>query len=252
MMINRIDEYAKMSEAEENHWWYKSLRDLVMKGIKNNFYDNNITIIDAGCGTGGTMKYLLREGYNNTSGIDVSEHAVDICLAKHLPAARCDMKNIKKKYTTGSADVIICNDVLYFFTEDERRAIIKDIHEILKVNGILIMNLPAMKIFRGVHDRAVGIGSRFSNEDVVRLFDNHHFKIMKKMYWPFLLSPVIYAVRLVQRMKLQLFHNTIITSDLTIPNKIVNELLYQIVLFENFLLNVKPFGSSIFLIARKE
>ena len=251
-MLNNKNEYIIMADVEENHWWYKSLRHLVITGIKKNFKDSNISIIDAGCGTGGTINHLQKAGYINITGFDRSEHAVQICRRRNLNVFQDDIRNIGSHFKDNSTDVIICNDVFYFFTDSERMDIMMSFCDILRKIGIIIMILPAMNIFSGIHDRAVGIAGRFTRDDVGKIAGNIPLGIVKNIFWPFVLSPFIFAVRIKQRLQLKLFKKTGIKSDLHMPNKIINEILYRMVLIENTLFNSKPMGSSIFLILKNE
>ena len=72
------EEYEIMSRAEESHWWYvgmaaitRSILDTWCKG------GANLRILDAGCGTGGAMSWLSE--YGDTTGLDLSPHALSSC-----------------------------------------------------------------------------------------------------------------------------------------------------------------------------
>jgi hypothetical protein len=62
---------------------------------------------------------------------------------------------------------------------------------VLNPGGLLILNLPALKAFRGFHDISVGIKVRFSKADTRRLQKENLFDVVQEQYWPFLLSPAI-------------------------------------------------------------
>lgn len=242
-----------MAEAEETHWWYRCLHFLVVDGLKKHFGPDatNLSIIDAGCGTGGLMKLLSSKEYTDIRGFDASPHSIEFCKSQNLNVYSGDILDICRNHDKQSADVIICNDVLYFFTETDRDFILKNFHAILKPGGILIMNLPVFKIFRGIHDKAVGIHNRFSREDVRNIIRNNKFTIINKRYWPFFLSPLIVIARFLQRVKLRLFIEPEIKSDVEMPGKLLNSVLYMITRSEFFILPWPGFGSSLFIILRK-
>ena len=52
-MLNRQQEYQKMSVVECNHWWYKTLHKLVLESLFEYIPDKDSNILDAGCGSGG-------------------------------------------------------------------------------------------------------------------------------------------------------------------------------------------------------
>ena len=99
-----------------NHWWYKILHLQTLKRIESHFSSQDLQIVDAGCGTGGLLNYLLQYGYFKVSGIDISEQAISCCRMRGVNATRENVLNIDKIFKQASLDVIICNDVLYYLS----------------------------------------------------------------------------------------------------------------------------------------
>jgi len=58
-------------------------------------------------------------------------------------------------------------------------------------------------------------------------------------------------VRSIQRLRLKLNPNVAIKSDVELPAAPVNYLLEKLTLLENQILAHKPFGSSLFVVAKK-
>lgn len=250
-MINSKEEYIKMSELESTHWWYRSLHELVLITIKKHFSNREPVIVDAGCGTGGLIQYLNQNGYDNTRGFDVSEFAVSISKSMSLQVITGDLRKIDELIERNSVDILILNDVLYFLTPLEQGRLLTSIHGLLKSNGIVILNIPSMRIFSGNHDRIVGITRRFEKEDIPLLLGNGKFNISNKMYWPFFLSPVIYLSRLFQKISGRMNSKMEFKSDLQKENSLINFCCYYITKVENRILKAKPFGSSLFLVLSK-
>tara|TARA_R110002072_G_scaffold1989_2_gene16390 strand:+ start:105243 stop:106001 length:759 start_codon:yes stop_codon:yes gene_type:complete len=247
-MINSPVEYQKMSEVESSHWWYQCLHQQVLTSIQKNFNHKEIQIIDAGCGTGGLSLFLKEKGYTNIKGFDFSTDAVQFCTQKNLNVQSGNLKEISKIYPPQSADLIIINDVLYFFNKEEREAIYSQVDEILKPGGVLITNLPALESFRGTHDILVGnFGNRFSIEDSQDFTRNTKLELKNYRYWPFLLSPIVFTIRWLQRMRLKANPNQEFHSDIDLPNKIINLILKLITMMELKVFNKTPFASSLFL-----
>lgn len=251
-MLDRKEEYEKMARVEQEHWWYRALHHLVLDSIRTNTSRNDISILDAGCGTGGLMLFLRQKGYTRVKGFDLSPHAVEICRGRGLDVEQCDLRDIAARYPRASADVIVSNDTLYVLDEQEGAELMGQCLDILRPGGLLILNVPALKAFRGIHDLSVGIVHRFSRCDLHKLFKQGRFHITRELYWPFLLSPLVYGARLWQRIKMRLARDYAICSDIDLPRPWLNRILWRMTLLENRLLPRKPFGSSLYLVLRKE
>ena len=251
-MLDRKQEYIKMARVEQMHWWYRALHYLVLDEVSKIFPDRGVSIIDAGCGTGGLMLFLKKYGYSNIRGFDISPHAADICRQLKLEVEQYDLSNISTLYDPNSADIIVSNDTLYFFDEKSCKNIIKKCCEILITKGLLIMNMPVHNAFRGVHDISVGIKHRFSKSEIHGLISETQLEILREIYWPFFLSPIVYFVRLLQRVKMKMRSSSFdIRSDIDMPNMYLNNLLTRLTINENRYLRTKPFGSSLFVVMQK-
>ncbi len=254
MLIN-YDEYRMMYEAEEKLWWYRILHEKVLKEIQNRFHENKqIKILDAGCGTGGLMSFLIKHGYENIQGFDYSEDAVSFCKERNLDVQQTDITNFEDKFATNSFDVIVNDDVVYQFDNSTITNIFHTFQSILKVDGIIITNNNAFNVFYGTHDIAVGGNQRFKLSDFEKFLKNLPLKIIYHTYWSVLLSPLILGVRLVQQiqLKLNLIDLKSIKSDVTVPADFVNNFFYQVVKLEEKLFKKGFFGSSLFLVLRKK
>ena len=251
-MLERPEEYEIMATAEANHWWYRALHELCLRAVKKWQNDKNIKILDAGCGTGGLMMYLTNHGYKNIVGFDLSDIAVAKCIVQELNVWQQDIRTIPSAALKTEFDAIICNDILCYLSERELTDFFQNCFSLLCQKGIIIINVPALAVFSGTHDLAVGIKQRFSRSDYKKYIDSDQYEILTSRYWPFFLAPIIYTTRLLQRIKLRFFKFKKIESDIKIPSEIINYFLLKICKFEiKYLAQKAPFGSSLFLIIQK-
>jgi SAM-dependent methyltransferase len=105
-------------------------------------------VLDAGCGYGRNLVYLLREGceiFALDADSDGVEHVrrLSASLETGLPAENFQVGSIERMpFPDGLADVVICNSVLHF-AHDERhfRAMLADLWRVLKPGGMLFCRL---------------------------------------------------------------------------------------------------------------
>lgn len=250
MLIN-YEEYRAMYEAEEKLWWYRILHEKVLNEIQKKFRDNKqIKILDAGCGTGGLMSFLLKNGYENIQGFDYSIDAVSFCKERNLSVEHLDITNFDTAFDNHIFDVIINDDVVYQFENSTIKKIFLTFQQKLKPTGILITNNNAFNIFYGTHDIAVGGKQRFTLSDFEEILKETTLNISYSSYWSLLLSPLILGVRLFQQiqLKLKLIDLTKIKSDVEIPSDFINSFFYRLVKIEEKAIKRGFFGSSLFLV----
>lgn len=248
-MIDNPREYEIMARVEADHWWYRSLHSRVESSLASHFKRRDISILDAGCGTGGLMKFLGLHGYTDISGFDLSDVAVHFCVKQGLAASIGDLGHISNIQPGRLFDCIISNDNLYHLAPEQRVHFLSDASARLLPNGILILNLPAFRSLRGSHDKAVGISHRFNKQEIKAMATQAGLAIVKMDYWPFMLSAPIWLVRTWQRL---LDHKrpriASPTSDLRTYPAALNGFLRNVITLERKLLPAAPFGSSLFVV----
>ncbi|HRF78786.1 MAG TPA: class I SAM-dependent methyltransferase, partial [Flavobacteriales bacterium] len=76
------DEYDRMAALEETMWWYHGLHTNVVHALAKHG-GTLADVLDAGCGTGGTLKAIGRHFPNvRLHGLDISEQACIYTRAK--------------------------------------------------------------------------------------------------------------------------------------------------------------------------
>ena len=249
-MIGKTDEYQRMYEAERQLWWYRILHQKVLSQIKQYFHNRvDISILDAGCGTGGLLSYLQEQGFEQLQGFDFSTDAVAFSKQRGLNVIQQDLSQLAEYEPQKQFDVIICNDVFTYFSDETIVQILQAIRAKLKPNGLFISNNNAHAAFAGIHDLVVGGQKRFVEADLQRLTTAAGLPMVYHTYWSFLLALPILLVRAWQRFQLRRGWIDIENhpSDVAVPPVWLNQLLYGLVKLEEKIGNRMPFGSSIFI-----
>ena len=250
-MIGRSEEYEKMFRLEGQLWWYRSLHERVLDAVEQHAGGHrSISILDAGCGTGGLLDFLRQHGYANLHGIDGSDDAVAFCHERGLAVTFVDLNSLASFQPDSQYDAIICNDVFCYFPDPDLQALLTALSHRLKPNGVLISNNNAFNVFKGQHDLAVGIVRRFTLADFDHLLPITGLRVRQSTYWSFVLSPMILAMRQWQRLQLRLGWRTPdeAQSDVYLPSAWLNETLHAVVRAEQKILRRTPFGSSLFMV----
>lgn len=125
-------------------------------------------VLDAGCGGGRNLVYLLQAGYE-VSGVDSDPEAVRAVrelastLAPELPADNFRIETIEEmSFADGFADVVLGSAVLHFARDDDQfGAMVRGLWRVLKPGGLLLCRL----------------ASTIGMEDRVRLVAGRRFRL---------------------------------------------------------------------------
>jgi SAM-dependent methyltransferase len=105
-------------------------------------------VLDAGCGDGRNLVYLLRAGYD-VFGVDANPRSIERVrqmaspLAPHLPADNFRVEPLERMtFPDGFADVVLSSAVLHFAQDDrEFSGMLRGTWRVLKPGGMLVCRL---------------------------------------------------------------------------------------------------------------
>ncbi len=125
---------------------------------------SGMKILDAGCGGGRNIAYLMRCG-GEVFGVDESSDAVAEVkrlaadLAPHLPQDNFRVAKVRElPFPDGHFDAVLCSAVLHFAAnDDDLRAMLRELWRVLKAGGVFFSRL-ASSI--GIEDRIEPIEGR--------------------------------------------------------------------------------------------
>jgi SAM-dependent methyltransferase len=248
------EQYDILSSAEETHWWYAGLRDVMDRCLKHASMrlPPHPNILDAGCGTGGNLRFLndlLAPKY--LGGFDISPKALRYASMKNPQADLYPSDICNPEIRCDRLDLIVSCDVLYVTGEREAISGLQRLCASLKSGGLFLWNLPAYNWLASYHDRAVHTRQRFYLSGLRRLANQLELDCIRISYRLCWLLPLILTKRLVTSL---LIGGAVPVSDLLQPNRWLNRTLFRYLQWENRRIAngwSYPCGSSIFMVCKK-
>jgi SAM-dependent methyltransferase len=180
-----------MFRVEETHWWYSALHRLVFQALEAELPDwHDKQILDVGCGTGAILKRLGNPERN--IGIDLAPEALSFCRARGLNNIR-EADICALPFSDAAFDAVICSSVLYHQWVGDVEGAIREMHRVLRPDGVLVVNVPAFRFLHSAHDDAVMTARRFRKPEIRELLKD--FRIRRLTYWTALLFPLAVIAR---------------------------------------------------------
>lgn len=239
------EEFNKINELENSHWWYVGTREISFSVLFRYLpKKEGLKILDIGCGTGGNLKELSKFG--EACGIDLDPYVVGLCKQNGFKCEVGDLRSLQQKQD--SFDLITLFDVLNQVDYKDIPGVLNDINSSLKKGGLLIFREPAIKVASGKHDLYVNIKFRSEEKDIRSLLEKVEFKILYSSHINFLLFFPVWFKR-----KVDFLMDRTPRSDIYKHSDFSNKILLGILRAEKYLLNVFsfPIGTSLLVVAKK-
>ncbi|HEX2187214.1 MAG TPA: methyltransferase domain-containing protein, partial [Chloroflexota bacterium] len=197
-----VAEYEAMYRLEDRLWWYVGMRrvaERVLDGRLERVPQGRTAaqrILDAGCGTGGNLRWL--EAFGSVYGIDLSAHAIGFCRQRGLQTvARGSVTALP--YADRSFDLITSFDVIYHLGVEDDLAALREMHRVLRPGGHLLVRVPAIPQLASHHDAAVHTRQRYTLGELREKTERAGFEVLRASYANTLLFPLAAIARLMAR-----------------------------------------------------
>jgi len=241
------EEYEMMYRAEDHHWWYTGMRAISTALLERRLAPNrDLTILDAGCGTGSCMQWLQQFG--QVAGIDLAPEAVSFCRQRGLErlgqATICSLP-----FVDAGFDLVTSFDVMSACDTQAASRAIDEFHRVLRPGGHLLLRLPAYQWLYSRHDQLVHTRHRFSRGEIARRLREHGFDLEHTSYANCLLFPLAAA----KRIKDKLLPPKQACSDVSVTGGWMNPIFSRMLRSEAPLISRfgLPFGLTVVALARK-
>ncbi len=240
-----------MYQLEEQLWWYRGMRMITravldrfagppppMGGVRN--------ILDAGCGTGGALKWLA--DYGCVTGVDLTPYALR--LARQRGPARLTCATLAAlPLPSEQFDLVTSFDVIVSMPAPEERLALREMARVLRPGGLLLVRVAAFDWLRGAHDRVWRIKHRYTAPDLHRRLEAAGLRVELLSYANMWLFPLAVAKRLSEHLLPPREK-----SDLAVSFGLADPMFAAILASEAPLAarGWLPFGLSLLAVARKQ
>ncbi len=247
----RASELRKMRKLEDTYWWFVGRRHLVRDLIERFAPDRDpLTILDAGCGTGGTLEHL--RGMGELWGCDIATEALEACRARGFEHIECcSVQSLD--FPDERFDVVISCDVLEHMEADDRA--MAEMARVLRPGGILVLTVPAHRWLWSAHDEALDHLRRYETAGLRRLIEGAGLEIELYSKAVAISMPAILASVAYRRLR-RLFSGRGEKADQTalfeLPTPLNRALIWMLDV-ETWLMRYisLPIGASLVAVARK-
>lgn len=134
------DYYRRIFEAEERHWWYRGMRAISAALLGDRLVRPGQRVLDAGCGTGGFLRWALDRGsFAYVAGVDIGSAAIELARER-LPGIDLRTSPLKSlSFEDCSFDLVVTNDVLQHVPHAEVDVSLRELRRVLEPGGTLLL-----------------------------------------------------------------------------------------------------------------
>lgn len=231
--MSMIEDIDTLHNVGSNDFWLNAKNDLIINKIKK----KNAKILDVGCGAGSLTLELAKKGHI-IDAIDISDNAIVYTKRKTKDMNCVNVWKSAIEDLIYEYDYIVMFDILEHVDNDSSPLV--NARRILKKNGYLIINIPAIKRLYGRHDIHCEHKRRYDKKEIKNKLDSNGFEIVFIRYWNFIMLPMTFIFKMLDK---DYPHNKI--------NSFLNRLLkiYYMKVENRIRL---PLGISLFIIAKKK
>ncbi len=172
------DEYRRMAEAGNRHWWYRSTRTLLEQLVVPHLppVDPGTTYLDAAGGSGATGSWLAARA--TTLVDDVDEQSVRFAI--ETPGYLGVVADLNRlPHPDGSFDVVLCVTALCHRMNHDPAATVRELVRVTRPGGIVCLMEPGVRWLRRGHDRVTHTARRFSRRDLAAMLDEAGAEVLR-------------------------------------------------------------------------
>lgn len=229
-------------------WWFVGMRKLSFALIERFVHTSPpLSILDAGCGTGGMIPHL--QSYGSVVGVDLSDEALAFARRRQVGhLVQSSLPNLP--FSAGIFDLVTSFDVIYHQAIANDEVALSELTRVLRPGGILLIRVPAHDRLRSRHDIAVHTRHRYAKRELKEKLERAGLEPLYLSYVNCFLFPVAAAARLADKV----LPGDQDASQLRDVPPLLNRLLEAVLGLEASIIRAArlPFGLSLVAVARRK
>ena len=133
------DYYRSIATAEQTHWWHAGMLE-ISRALLGPRLAAGGAALDAGCGTGGFLRFLADQGtFASLAGIDIAPAAIELAR-QSVPGADYRVGPLRDlPFEDRAFDLAVSNDVFQHVPEADVGASLRELRRVLAVGGTLLL-----------------------------------------------------------------------------------------------------------------
>jgi len=247
------EQYDRLAYLEDRSWWFRLKREIIfdwlVRELRTSGVEFNPTLVDVGCGAGGTLSRLPFPA----KAVGLEYDAEEVMEAKRRGVQRLVRGSAGElPLSSGSCDAILMLDVLEHLADD--RGALSEVYRVLAPQGFLLTTVPAHKFLWSPHDEAFHHERRYSKRELATKLREAGFYLSRLSYAFATAFPLACLIRPPSRLLARLGIAGARTDDFRLLPVSLEDFAFSVVRWEAEWLKEGslPFGLSLAAVARKE
>jgi SAM-dependent methyltransferase len=244
--------YQQLAKVENEHWWHQSRLRLVKRILNPIDLSPNAQILDVGCGTGGTTRFLSR--YGSVTGVDVAEVLAHV--REQSPSVKFiagDANHLTDAFPKESFDLITFFGVLCHEWIDSDIDVLQQAMQLLKPGGYILITEAAYRFLKRQHDIQAKAKRRYRIADFRKYFAITGLTYQVGRYFNAFSFPICLVLAAINKIFPHQDHPSQEIAELKVPPAWLNNTLKGIMGIEQTLYSwlPLPIGVSLLVLGRK-
>jgi SAM-dependent methyltransferase len=183
------EEYRRMAEAGNRHWWYRATRELLEDLAAPHLppVTASTRYLDAAGGSGATGSWLARQAPTLVDDVDEQSVRYAAGTPGYLPVL-ADLNALP--HPDGAFEAVLCVTALCHRMNTDPAATVREMVRVTSPGGVVVLMEPGVRWLRRGHDRVTHTARRFSRRDLAGMLSDAGVDVLRSTgAYTFLVAP---------------------------------------------------------------